>query len=143
MHRSAYLVVHDSAAAEDIAQESMIAAISALDRFDTSKPLAPWLNKIAVNNALKWLRSPARRENGAVAPELAHAPPSSSKEVSDPVMRALASLGAEHRAVVVLRYLLDCTPGEIAKALELPRGTVNSRLRRGLDQLGKLLGEEH
>jgi RNA polymerase sigma-70 factor, ECF subfamily len=39
--------------------------------------------------------------------------------------------------VVVLRYVLDFTPGEIAALLELPRGTVNSRLRRGLDALSE------
>jgi len=50
-------------------------------------------------------------------------------------MPALAQLPAEQRAVVVLRYLLEYTPGEIARLLELPRGTVNSRLRRGLDRL--------
>ena len=49
------------------------------------------------------------------------------------------TLGAEHRAVVVLRYLLDYTPGEIADLLDLPRGTVNSRLRRGLDRLEEVL----
>jgi RNA polymerase sigma-70 factor, ECF subfamily len=43
--------------------------------------------------------------------------------------------------VVALRYLLDYTPGEIARLLELPRGTVNSRLRRALDRLATLLGE--
>jgi RNA polymerase sigma-70 factor, ECF subfamily len=37
--------------------------------------------------------------------------------------------------VVVLRYLLEYTPGEIAELLDLPRGTVNSRLRRGLDRM--------
>jgi RNA polymerase sigma-70 factor (ECF subfamily) len=50
-------------------------------------------------------------------------------------MLALASLSPDHRAVVVLRYLLDYSPGEIARMLGLPRGTVNSRLRRGLDAL--------
>ena len=45
-------------------------------------------------------------------------------------------LGPEQRAVVVLRYLLEFTPGEIGEILGLPRGTVNSRLRRGLDALG-------
>jgi len=55
---------------------------------------------------------------------------------------ALAGLGPEQRAVVVLRYLLEYTPGEIAKLLELPRGTVNSRLRRALDALALDLGEE-
>jgi RNA polymerase sigma-70 factor, ECF subfamily len=41
--------------------------------------------------------------------------------------------------VIVLRHLLDYTPGEIAELLELPRGTVNSRLRRGLDNLKERL----
>ena len=50
-------------------------------------------------------------------------------------------LTPEHRAVVVMRYLLELTPGEIAKALDLPRGTVNSRLRRALDALGDLMQE--
>jgi RNA polymerase sigma-70 factor (ECF subfamily) len=44
--------------------------------------------------------------------------------------------------VVVLRYLLEYTPGEIARMLDLPRGTVNSRLRRGLDQLRDLIEVE-
>jgi RNA polymerase sigma-70 factor, ECF subfamily len=55
---------------------------------------------------------------------------------------ALARLTPEHRAVVVMRFLLELTPGEIAATLDLPRGTVNSRLRRGLDALGGVLAEE-
>ena len=50
-------------------------------------------------------------------------------------MSGLRELAPEHRAVVVLRHLLGYTPGEIADMLSLPRGTVNSRLRRGLDRL--------
>ena len=58
-----------------------------------------------------------------------------SPDAVDPVITALSSLSPEHRAVIVLRHLLEYTPGEIANLLELPRGTVNSRLRRGLDAL--------
>ena len=54
----------------------------------------------------------------------------------------LAELSPEHRAVIVMRHLLEYTPGEIAKALGLPRGTVNSRLRRGLDELAGKLDED-
>jgi len=57
-------------------------------------------------------------------------------------MSALASLSPEHRAVVVLRHVLDYSPGEIADLLELPRGTVNSRLRRGLDALQERVTKE-
>ena len=57
-------------------------------------------------------------------------------------MQALQELQPDQRAVIVLRHLLEYTPGEIAKLLDLPRGTVNSRLRRGLDDLAARLEEE-
>jgi RNA polymerase sigma-70 factor (ECF subfamily) len=141
-HRAAYLVVHDAAAAEDIAQEAFLSAIRSLDRFDRARPFGPWLNRIVVNRAIDWARARSlRRETGAdldaAAPAIDPAAPESSSSVySDEVVAALRQLSPEHRAVVVLRYLLDYTPGEISKALGLPRGTVNSRLRRALDRLG-------
>ena len=54
---------------------------------------------------------------------------------TDDVVAALSALPPDQRAVIVMRHLLGFTPGEIASALGLPRGTVNSRLRRGLDGL--------
>jgi RNA polymerase sigma-70 factor, ECF subfamily len=149
-HRAAYLVVHDVAAAEDIAQEGFLAAVRALDRFDRRRPFGPWLNRIVVNRAIDWARARALRGEGAIEPELTPDPvsqrraqePAHSGPYSESVVAALASLSPDHRAVVVLRYLLEYTPGEIAEALELPRGTVNSRLRRALDQLETLLEVE-
>ena len=44
--RSAYYIVHDAAAAEDIAQEAFLAAVRALDRFDGRRPFSPWINRI-------------------------------------------------------------------------------------------------
>ena len=58
------------------------------------------------------------------------------------LLAALAGLSGEQRGVIVLRYLLEYTPGEIGRMLGLPRGTVNSRIRRGLDRLAASLGEE-
>jgi RNA polymerase sigma-70 factor (ECF subfamily) len=144
-YRAAYLVVHDAAAAEDIAQEAFLAAVRALDRFDGRRPFAPWLHRIVVNRAIDWARARAlRRELGDERLAQAAAPdePKGGSPVSDEVVAALAELAPDHRAVVVLRYLLEYTPGEIARLLEIPRGTVNSRLRRGLDTLGSHLDGE-
>ena len=139
--RAAYYVVHDSAAAEDIAQEAFLAAIRALHRFDSRRPFAPWIHRIVVNRAIDHARSRAlRREVGAEMAESAEAP-APAGGISDELLAALADLGPEQRAVVVLRYLLDCTPGEISRTLGIPRGTVNSRLRRALDRLGDSVGE--
>jgi RNA polymerase sigma-70 factor (ECF subfamily) len=140
-YRAAWVVVRDAAAAEDIAQEAFIAAVRALDRFDRRRPFGPWLHRIVLNRAIDAARSRAlRREVAAVAAEDAAADPPPAP-LSDEITAALAELGPEHRAVVALRYLLDYTPGEIAGLLELPRGTVNSRLRRALDHLATLLEE--
>ena len=140
-HRAAYLVVHDAAAAEDIAQEAFLAAIDALDRFDRRRPFAPWLHRIVVNRAIDWGRREALRRGGG-EPGDAEAAPSAPAQLGETMMEALAQLPVEQRAVVVLRHLLDYTPGEIGRMLDLPRGTVNSRLRRALDRLGGLLGKE-
>src|SRR5919112_2724591 len=60
-HRAAYLVVHDASAAEDIAQESFLAALRNLDRFDHRRPFGPWLHRIVVNRAIDWARARALR----------------------------------------------------------------------------------
>src|ERR671937_2286469 len=60
-YRAAYLVVHDSAAAEDIAQEAFLAALRSLDRFDRRRPFGPWLHRIVVNRAIDWARARAIR----------------------------------------------------------------------------------
>jgi RNA polymerase sigma-70 factor, ECF subfamily len=142
-YRAAYLVVHDSAAAEDIAQEAFLAAVRALDRFDRRRPFGPWLHRIVVNRAIDWSRARTlRREvgEGALASVAAAAAPDNPHSRS--LASALAELSPEHRAVIVLRHLLEYTPGEIAELLGLPRGTVNSRLRRGLDELASHVQEE-
>ncbi len=139
-YRAALLVVNDAAAAEDIAQESFLAAVRALDRFDRRRPFGPWLHRIVVNRSIDWSRARAlRREIGVDTVPQAAAPEPETGGRADELAGALAELGAEHRAVVVLRYLLDYTPGEIAALLDLPRGTVNSRLRRALDRLEEVL----
>jgi RNA polymerase sigma-70 factor, ECF subfamily len=140
-YRAALLVVGDAAAAEDIAQESFLAAVRALDRFDRRRPFGPWLHRIVVNRAIDWARARAlRRETFWDGPE----PVAAERE--EPVharslAAGLALLQPEQRAVIVLRYLLEYTPGEIARLLDLPRGTVNSRLRRGLDHLREAVEE--
>jgi RNA polymerase sigma-70 factor (ECF subfamily) len=139
-HRAAFLIVQDAAAAEDIAQEAFVAALRALDRFDRRRPFAPWLHRIVANRAIDWSRArTARRE---VYEDDAD---SRGRDDADPPSRdllaALSALAPEQRAVVVLRHLLGYTPGQVARLLELPRGTVNSRLRRALDRLADELGE--
>ena len=54
---AAWLVVHDAAAAEDVAQEAFLAAVRALHRFDRGRPFGPWLHRIVVNRAIDYARA--------------------------------------------------------------------------------------
>jgi RNA polymerase sigma-70 factor (ECF subfamily) len=141
LYRAAFLICRDAAAAEDIAQDSFLASLAALDRFDRRRPLGPWLDRIAANRAIDWQR--ARAVRGEVLEDepaaAAVGPPETPR---DDVATALGELPADQRTVVVLRHLLGFTPREIGRLLGLPTGTVNSRMRRGLDALAGRLGEE-
>ena len=94
-----------------------------------------------VNRAIDWSRARTLRREVA-EPVESEAPEGHTEGWSEEVVAALAVLDADQRAAVVLRHLLEYTPGEIAQMLDLPRGTVNSRLRRGLDRLREVAEAE-
>ena len=100
------------------------------------RPFGPWLHRIVVNRAIDWTRARKLRAEVELGDYL---PAPTAPERDGATLARIAELPAEHRAVVVLRYVLEYTPGEIAELLDLPRGTVNSRLRRGLDKLKERL----
>src|SRR5919112_4600340 len=90
-HRAAFLIVHDAAAAEDIAQEAFLAAIRALDRFDGRRPFGPWLHRIVVNRAIDWSRARTLRREVS-EPVESEAPPERSFGWSEEIVAALAAL---------------------------------------------------
>ncbi len=144
-YRAAYLVLFDHQSAEDVAQEGWLAAVRSLDRFDRRRPFAPWLHRIVVNRAIDHSR--ARRHRAEITTDEPDRLPADTGQregggASSELAEAMAALGSEQRAVIVLRYLLDYTPGEIAELLEVSRGTVNSRHRCGLDALAELVPTE-
>jgi len=130
--RAAYAVSGQRELASDAAQDAFLRATAALDRFDTRRPFAPWLTRIAVNRALDLVRAQRRQVPASEADE----PHAFDAPLPDEELRAaLERLSPERRAVVALHYWLDYTTPEIAELLDLPLGTVNSRLARALRDL--------
>jgi RNA polymerase sigma-70 factor (ECF subfamily) len=130
--RAAYAVSGDRELASDAAQDAFVRAGAALHRFDRSKPVEPWLVRIAVNRAIDLVRARRREEGGRELPEaVAFDPPLPDDDLAE----ALRRLGPERRAVIALHYWLDYTTPEIAEILGVPLGTVNSRLARALRDL--------
>jgi len=144
-HKIAYLVTGDTAGAEDIAQEAMLSAIRALDRFDETRPFEPWIHRITLNKARDWLR---RRQSGPMLTLTDHEPDGESADAGLPelppseLLEAIRELRPQYRLVVVARYVLDYTPSEIAELVEIPPATVRTWLRRALAALRTSLEAE-
>ena len=142
-----YRLCGDPALAEDAAQEAFLRAWQHLDRYNARYTFRSWLYRIAVNAALDALR----RERPTA--ELPEALPTGGeggrgvearlerRETAAQVQQAVLSLPAASRAVLVLREYEGLSYQEIATALEIPLGTVMSRLNYARGQLRRRLSE--
>lgn len=138
--------------ADDLAQETFIKAYFALARFDTQWPLYPWLRRIALNTGLNYLKA-RRRERPLDERTLGPRKSLFSAPADDPeeqleraefeagFERAVASLPSDQRSVFVLRFHESMSYEEISRTLEVPVGTVMSRLNRARQRLKDLLAD--
>lgn len=143
VYRAAWLILRDEAAAEDVAQETFIRAYRNAHRLDADADARPWLYRIAVNLALNRIRS-RRREDRAVTrlgPRTTLWEDAASERGAgdDSVTEALRRLPDRLRVPVILRYYLDLSEKEIAKALGVRPGTTKSRLH----EARRLLAADH
>jgi len=128
--RTARLLGGDTSTAEDIAQEALVRAFGRLHRFDPSRRFAPWVRRVVINTAINHRRRSARQVplNEDTQDPAGTAEPAGMLTLVD-------GLAEDRRVVVLLRFGLELTPSEIAEALGVPVGTVNSRLNRALTDL--------
>jgi RNA polymerase sigma-70 factor, ECF subfamily len=140
--RLAYLIVRDAEDAADVAQDAFIRAHRHLGQFDASRPLRPWLLRIAANLARNRRRTRGRYAAmlGRVfnlAPRVAPSAESENVQVqqSEALWQAVHRLDQRDQEVIYLRYMLDLSVEETAQILDVRPGTVKSRLSRALDRL--------
>jgi RNA polymerase sigma-70 factor, ECF subfamily len=129
-----YRMSGDMQVAEDAAQETFIQAWLKLKSYRPGSSLRNWLYRIAVNTAIDMLRKEKRILPGAVE-EMQLADPEPGPEIhatrserAEAVQKAVLSLPEASRAVLVLREYEGLSYQEIAEALDIPAGTVMSRL---------------
>lgn len=147
IYRTALAITRDPAAAEDILQECFIRLFTHADRLHTDEPIGPWLYRVAVNLSADWL-SHRQRWFGLVnrLVERWTAPLRVEREVEErelqeKVQNAIRSLPLAQQVVVVLYYLEGLSLKEIAEILEVPEGTVKSRLHYAREALRERLTE--
>ena len=132
--RTAYLLTHDHALAEDLLQTALAKAWFVWSRIDGNPE--PYVRKVLVNTFATWWR---RRWNGELpTDELPDRPaddPGGDSAGRQDLWHALGRLPRRQRAVVVLRYFDDLTEREIADALGCSPGTVKSQASKALAKL--------
>jgi RNA polymerase sigma-70 factor, ECF subfamily len=136
--RAAFAITGRRTMADDAASDAFERAFAALDRFDLGRPFSPWLHRIVANRALDLLRAERRLADEQAAEPVDPEPDLRAGDRG--LLAAVAALSPERRVVVLLRFGVGMTPKEIATALDLPVGTVNSRLARSLEQLRDYFG---
>jgi len=140
-------------AAEDVVQEAFVKAYRTLGRFRDGAPFRPWLLRIVANQARNHHRSSQRRgareqASTVLSPELLGGEPTDPadhllrEDRRIAVLAAVRELSVPLRQVVTCRYLLELDEAETATVLGVPRGTVKSRLSRGLARLRPLISED-
>ena len=134
-------LVRDHAAADDALVETFWRAFRSRARFDAARPFGAWIRRIATNAALDQLRAMARRPAQYVDGHDVPAPARPDGEVQHQVAMALRGLSPKLRVVATLGLIEERPLAEIADALDLPLGTVKSRLRLACARLQRLLAD--
>jgi len=147
LYRLAYMLIGSAADAEDVLQETWAGAYKSIKRFEGRSTVRTWLTRILTTQVALWRR---KRRGGIVSldespqaqadvlPGKEHSATRNSDWQSD-LEAALVQLSVDHREVIVLREIEGFSYDEIADALKVPRGTVESRLHRARGELRKLL----
>lgn len=133
----AFTLAGDTETAEDVVQDAFERAFAGLPEFNGRSSFGTWLYRIVVNRALN-----VRRSERRVLPTPDRVDAGASAGAAPPLADIVRGLPEERRTPIVLRYWLDYTPTEIAELLDVPVGTVHSRLARGLAQLRRHLEDD-
>jgi RNA polymerase sigma-70 factor, ECF subfamily len=145
MFRLAYLLLSDADEADDAAQDACIRAFGALDRFDSSRPLRPWLLRIVTNLAHNRRRS-ASRYLALLQRAWSREPDPIDEPGADcdaqMLWQAVRRLQLRDQQIIYLRYFLDLSEGETAAALDVAVGTIKSRTHRALQRLRGVVDRE-
>jgi RNA polymerase sigma-70 factor, ECF subfamily len=149
VHRTALVITGDHEAAADLSQDVFLRLYRFASHIDAERPLEPWLYRMTVNLSYTWIKRNRHwlQPLEDLADWISGSRPSPSDVVEmqddwDRVQKAVSRLPFPQRVVIVLYYLNDLSLQDISEILEVPVGTIKSRLHYGRQTLKKNLGIE-
>ena len=144
LRRYAFVLCRNGADTDDLVQETLMKAIAAADSYRAGKPLRPWLFSILHNTFVSHTRQYARRARAARFLDAtlrdSGTPPVQEKHVeAQHTLNMLSRLTPEQQSVLVLIAVEGLSYAEAAETLDIPMGTLMSRLARGREELRRLV----
>ena len=148
LYAVATLILRDPDRAQDAVQEALMSAWKDIRALRDPDAWDAWLHRITVWACYRAAKKERRRKTVELKvvpdPERSAMPdPAAALANRDLVEQQLNDLPIDHRAVIVLRYYLDLPLEEVGDILDIPVGTVKSRLHRALDSLRESMAEAH
>ena len=148
VYRTALAICNDPEAAADLLQDVFLRLHRFADRVDPERPLEPWLYRVTANQSYTWVKRHQRWTHPLeeIAEWLSSGVKNSPQYITEQddeskrIQVAIAKLSLPQRVVVVMYYINDLSLHEIAEILEIPEGTVKSRLHYGRNALKNHLG---
>ncbi|MDQ0163441.1 RNA polymerase sigma factor SigW [Bacillus alveayuensis] len=154
IYQLCYRMLGNAHEAEDIAQEAFIRAFINIHSFDTKKKFSTWLYRIATNLSIDRIRkkkpdfyldaelSGTERltmYSQIASNDLLPEEELESMEIQDTIQKEILKLPEKYRSVIVLKYIEELSLQEISEILNVPIGTVKTRIHRGREALRKQL----
>jgi RNA polymerase sigma-70 factor (ECF subfamily) len=146
--RAAFLLCGSETEAEDLVQETILQSLDSVHRFRSHSSIYTWLHAILLNLTRHYHRDRKRLiydDSQAFCEVPAPEEPQATMDIGTAVtslMVALNRLSAAHREVIILRFYEDMKLDEIARQLDISKGTVKSRLHYAIGEMQKLLPQE-
>lgn len=149
--RTAFLILHDEALAEDIVQETFVRLYRRIGQFDGTRPFEPYLLRSVANAALNVARKTERQvsldDDAKPLEKLLTQAVSVESEVEyrqlkQEIVQVLSRLKPRERAVIIQRYYLGMSEKEMAATLDAPRGTIKWLLNAARTELRKRFASE-
>lgn len=140
--RTAYLLTGDWGHAEDLLQTSLAKLYRAWSRLADHEHLDAYVRRVMVNTQTsRWRRAWKAEQATGSLPDSAGPDDVAASDERDRLRRALLTLPAKQRAIVVLRHYEDLSEADVARLMGCALGTVKSQCARGLDKLRAALDE--
>lgn len=149
LYKVMYRMVFNRDDAEDLVEEAFIKAFRSIKKFETGRPFYAWICRIAVNNAINHLRKEKRAhvqplefvEHQLTAKKGDPVKMTEHKVLQEKIAESMARLPEDYRTILILRVDEEFSYEEISKILNIPRGTVMSRLARARQRLKEIFKE--